>query len=520
MGLMKDIVDFAKSVTKKKGNEEYDSEDYSMGLVPGVFSAEIFKEEWDSGYEKIWYVAKMLDKEERFKAFNQAIDDNNTDQARMLIKEARPNHIDGRFVEIVAGMDKYMESMRMMNEVLNKNESVDTTVGLIEAINNSSTYLYAKLYDNADRAKVQDSLWENKKFNELKEFAEWSDEYIYVPDNNYVNFLSQQRIADYQKYGVKSLTDVIERGKGKDMHNVQIVVDSIMKDRIANADVEGVVELIPYVNHRENHSSFLRAASDHAASDHWELNIENVQSVKDVENNGKKIIEELMPFADVFNQLDVAVRNDFTDRIDELAEKIGPHEFVFNALRNSYKSSDAETMHALASHVDTTRIDHVDLARAIRCENKIAVEFVIPYCLQNEVHTSEWNNALINACETIMNGGDDYVSLIEPYVDNDHKLIAAAIYGNVERMKELIPISNAEISDNLALHVSALNGNYECVKLLIPVSDFNSVKYSLEYENDKAFELINKAEIDLQSERLSSSIDTEMEQAPSRKRRM
>ncbi|WP_447896657.1 hypothetical protein [Stenotrophomonas acidaminiphila] len=520
MGLIKDIVNYAKSFTKNKEPSEYDSEDYSCGLVPGEFNAEIFKEEWDNGYEKIWYVAKMLDKEERFAAFSQAIDDNNTDQALMLIKEAKPNHIDGKYVGKVSDMDGYMKTMMVMKEILHKNEGVDTTVGLIEAIKSTNTYLYAKLHDNADRAKVQDSLWEDKKFNELKEYAEWLDEYFYVSDNNYVNFLSPQRIAEYQKDGVKSLTDVIERGKDKDMHNVKIVVDSIMMDRISNADVKGVVELIPYVNHRENHSMFLRAASDNAASDHWELNIEKVQGVHDVAHNGKKIIEKLMPFADVFNQLDVAVRNDFTDRIDELAEKIGPHEFVFNSLRNSYKSSNAETMHALASHVDAKRIDHVDLARAIQCQNEIAVEFVIPYCLQNEVHTSEWNNALINACETRMNGGDDYVSLIEPYVDNDHKLIAAALYGDVERMKELIPISNAEISDNLALHVSALNGNYECVKLLIPVSDVNSVKYSLEYENDRAFELINKAETDLLSERLSLSIDSEMEQAPSRKRRM
>ena len=50
-------------------------------------------------------------------------------------------------------------------------------------------------------------------------------------------------------------------------------------------------------------------------------------------------------------------------------------------------------------------------------------------------------------------------------------LLGAAIHGDIERMKELISVTDPKNEDSYALRLAAEHGQIECVKLLIPVSD-------------------------------------------------
>ncbi|WP_447896642.1 ankyrin repeat domain-containing protein [Stenotrophomonas acidaminiphila] len=47
----------------------------------------------------------------------------------------------------------------------------------------------------------------------------------------------------------------------------------------------------------------------------------------------------------------------------------------------------------------------------------------------------------------------------------------AALNGDVDEVKRLIPVSDPKADDSYALSIAAMNGHLECVKALIPVSD-------------------------------------------------
>lgn len=248
------------------------------------------------------------------------------------------------------------------------------------------------------------------------------------------------------------------------------------------------------------------------------------------------IVNLLMPYCDM-DTCGIAVQSASDCENVDCVKLLIPHSDPDRAVMAGAKFNLGED---IKMHLSTCSPD-IGLIAAAMCGLADEVNELIPRT-DPKINNSE---ALREAAER---GHVECVKALIPVSDPDHYMDAycshnalelAAMNGHADCVELLIHVTdvkseekNAFLKDYLeesyndcsVLELAAERGHVDCVKLLMPVSDVESIKE--QYRDSqywKASDLLNtieQAEIQVQKDRLDSSIELEMEQAPTRKRRM